>query len=200
MQPLAAVLALSIVALVGCQKFAPRTDMTPLDQASMATSNIDALRNIKVTDDEVQQLAVARQAGLSDDSCLELVRIFHSRNQPFTGGQDIAGLLGAGFAENSILTLARLKQLGLWSGEAEAMRLANLPDAVILVAAKRRAAGQSVLSGAKVAALHNDGLSDKEIIDAIDRGTTDAEADDIIYRRNYLAGGHSFVHQQGRRR
>ncbi len=174
--------------------------MTPLDQASMTTTNIDALRNIKVTNDEVQQLAVARQSGLSDDSCLELVRISHSRNQPFTGGQDIAGLLGAGFAENSILTLARLKQLGLWSGEAEAMRLANLPDAVILVAAKRRAAGQSVLSGAKVAALHNDGLSDKEIIDIVDRGTTDAEADDIIYRRNYLAGGHSFVHQQGRRR
>ena len=173
--------------------------MTALDHAGMFSTNVEQLRQIKVTDGEVQQLAQARQAGMSDESCLALIRIAHGRNQLFTGGQDIAGLLGAGLAEDSILKLARLNQLGLWSGEAEAMRLANLSDNVILAAATRRAAGQPVLSSAKIADLRNAGLTEKEIIDDIQNGTTDAQADDIIYRRNYLAGGHNFVRQQGRR-
>jgi hypothetical protein len=197
---LAGPLLLATLALGGCQKFASRTDMAPLDQAGMWVNSVEQLRQIKVTDAEVQQLALARQAGLSDQSCVELIRIAHGRNQTFADGQDVAGLVGAGFGENSVLALAHLNQLGPWSGEAEVMKLANLSDDVILTVATRRAAGEPVLSSAKIADLRNAGFTDKEIIADIQSGTTDAQADDIIYRKNYLAGGHSFVHQQGRRR
>jgi len=56
-------------------------------------------------------------------SCLSLPR---SHSQPFTGGQPIADLLAAGSSEQTVLELARMGQLGLWAGQAQAMRLAGL--------------------------------------------------------------------------
>jgi hypothetical protein len=174
--------------------------MTQLNQAGMWFNSVEQLRQLHVTNQEVQQLVVARQAGLTDPACVELVRIAHGREEPFAGGQSAAALLEAGFREASILQLARLNQLGVWSGEAQAMRLAGLADSVVLAAAARRAAGQPVLSSRKVADLQNAGLTQKEIINEVNRGATDAEADEIVFRRNYAAGGHSFVHQRGLRR
>ena len=183
----------------GCKKAHP-TDTTALDQAGMWFNSVEQLRQIGVTGPEVQQLALARQGGMSDASCIELVRIAHDRHGTFADGATIAGLLSAGLSEDSVIALARMDQLNGWGGEAQVMRLAGLSDAVILAVARRRAAGEVVLSGAKVADLQNSGLTQSEIIAVIDRGTADAQADDIIYRRNYLAGGHRFVHQTGRRR
>jgi len=196
---LALPLLLTVLALGGCQKFR-QTDMTPLNQAGMSFSSVEELRHLQVTDAEAQQLALAHQAGISDEGCVELIRIIHGRQETFGNGQDMAGLVRAGFAEDSILTLVRLNQLGLWTGEAQAMRLANLSDEVILSVARRRAAGQTVLSSSKVADLRNAGLTEKEIIEQIQRGATDAEAEAIIARRRYLSGGHGFVRQSGRRR
>ncbi len=174
-------------------------DLTQLDQVGVGFNGIEQLRQLNVTKDEVQQLMLARQAGLSDPACIELVRISHLHKEPF-GGQAAAGLLSAGFREASILQLARLDQLGAWSGEAQAMRLAGLSDTVVLALAARRAAGEATLSGRKVADLQNAGLTQIEIIAQINRGATDADADEIVMRRNYAAGGHSFVSERGLRR
>ena len=187
-------------ALVGCKKTASRADMAPLDQAGMWANSVEQLRQIKLADSEVKQLATARQAGLDDSSCVELVRIARSRQQVFSDGTEVANLANAGMGESSILELDRLNELTLWGGEAQALRLAGLSDNLILTVARRLSAGQSVLSSAKIAALRNAGLSEKEIIDDIQKGTTDAEADKIVYLKNYYAGGHSFVRQRGRRR
>ena len=192
-----ALLAASLT-LGGCKKI-HRTDMTALDTAGMGFTNVEQLRQIQVTDAEVQQLAIVRQSGFTDQTCIELVRIARGRNQPFADGLTIAGLAGAGFQESSVLTLARLNQLGLWAGEAEAMKLAGLSEEVILDVARRRAAGLPVLSSAKVAALRNVGFSDAQLMPEIDQGITDTQADEIIARRNNAAGGHSFIHQTGRR-
>jgi hypothetical protein len=192
-------LVVATLALAGCKRF-HRTDMRPLDQAGMWFNSVEQLRQLGVTDAEVLQLVPARQAGVTDQTCIELVRLAHNRHEAFADGPAIAGLIDAGLQEGSVLALTRLNQLGLWAGEAQAMRLAGLSDAVVLAVARRRAAGQPVLSGAKVAALQNAGLDENAIIAEIHRGTTDVQADQIIARRNYIAGGHSFVHQRGRRR
>lgn len=193
------VLLASVAALVGCKKL-HRTDLTPLDQAGMYFNSVEQLRQIGVTDAEVAQLVPARQAGVSDQTCIQLVQIVHSRHEQFSDGQAVAGLLDAGLAESSVLELARLNQLGLWSGEAQAMRLSGLSDEVILAVAMRRAAHEPVLSSAKVTALQNAGLSEKQILADINGGTTDAQADAIIAERTNAAGGHNFVRQRGRRR
>jgi hypothetical protein len=131
---------------------------------------------------------------------VDLVRLARDRKQPFTGGDGIAGLATAGLQENSIVELARLNQLASWGGQAQIMRLAGLSDEVILHVARRRAAGQTVLSGVKVAELQNTGISQADLLGLVDRGTTDAEADAFIAHRKALATSHGFVRQRGRRR
>jgi hypothetical protein len=185
-------------ALTGCQKL-HRTDLTPLAQAGMYFSNVQQLRQLGLSDSEVPQLVDARQAGVSDDDCIELIRIAHMRHELFTDGQAVAGLINAGVDEKTVLELARINQLGLWSGEAVALRLSGLSDQVILVIARRRTLGQPVLSSAKVSALKNAGLTEAQILIDIESGMSDEQADKIIAERNYAAGGHSFVRQSRHR-
>jgi hypothetical protein len=189
---------LAASSLTGCQKL-HRTDMTPLVQAGMYFNNAEQLRQLGVSDGEVAQLVAMRQAGVTDETCIELFRIAHMHNQLFSDGQAVAGLVGAGVQEKSVLELARLNQLGLWSGEAQALRLSGLSDQVILAIARRRAADQPVLSGPKVDALKNASLSEAQILADINSGISDEQADKIIAERDYAAGGHSFVRQRGRR-
>jgi hypothetical protein len=189
-----------LLGVTGCKTKTPPTDMGALDEAGMWFNSIDQLRNFHMTNPEVQQLAVARQAGVSDQDCVELVRLARSRGLTFSEGETVAGLISAGLAENSVLELDRLNQLDSWGGQAQILRLAGISDAVILDVAHRRAAGQTVLSGDKISDLQNAGLSQRELLAMIDRPTTDAEADAFIARKKYLAGGHSFVSQRGRRR
>jgi hypothetical protein len=193
------VLLAFVLLWAGCQS-APRVDTSSLDQAGMWFNGVEQLRELSVTDDEVQQVLLARQAGITDENCVELVRLARRRNQPFADGAAIGGLMRAGMQEQSVMALARLNQLGLRAGEAQAMRLAGLSDEVILAVARRRTAGQPVLSSAKAAELRNAGLTDRQILDHVNRGTTNAQADAIIAQRNRAAGGTRFVRQQGSRR
>jgi hypothetical protein len=191
-------LLVGLFGAAGCKTKTQPADMAALDEAGMWFNSIDELRNFHMTSPEVQQLAVARQAGISDEDCVELVRLARSRGLTFSDGEIVAGLISAGLAENSVLELDRLKQLDSWGGQAQILRLAGISDAVILDVAHRRAAGQAVLSAAKISDLQNAGLSQRELLAMIDRGTTDAEADAFIARKNYLAANHGFVHQRGR--
>lgn len=195
--PLALLAAL--FGFAGCKK-TQTTDAAPLDEAGMWFNSVDQLRDFHMTNAEVQQLVVARQAGISDQSCVELVRLARGRGLVFTSGETIAGLISAGLRENSVLELDRLNQLDSWGGRAQILRLAGISDEVILDVAHRRAAGLTVLSDAKISDLQNAGLSQRELLAMIDRPTTDAEADAFIKQKNYLAGGHSFVRRGGRRR
>jgi hypothetical protein len=189
---------LLVLAALGCRN--PRqSDASPLDQATMFSS-VEPLRQFDMTQDEVQQLILARESGISDEDCVELVRLARRSGQPFNDGQAIAGLVRAGVDKTSVMTLARLNQLGLNSGEAQAMKLAGLSDDVILTMARRRNAGQRVLSGAKAAELRNVGVTNPQIVAYMNRGTTDTQADTIIAQRIRAAGGTRFVRQRGTRR
>jgi hypothetical protein len=190
---------LAVVSLAGCKKL-HQSDMTPLNRAGMDVGSLPQLRKIGVSDSEVVQLASMRQSGLSDDGCLQLVRLAHDRHEPFTDGQGVAGLLGAGLRQDSVMELAKLDQLGLWTGEAEVLRLSGLSDQVVLAVARRRAGSEPVLSSAKITSLKNAGLGEAQILADINSGMSDAQADKTIAQKNYAAGGHSFVHEPRRRR
>lgn len=187
-----------LAALPGC-KTAPKVDPSPLEQAGMYFNGIEQLRQLKLTQEEVAQLAQARQAGITDQDCVELVNLARRRSQPFNNGEAIAGLMRAGFQESSVMTLARLDQLAL-AGEAQAMKLAGLSDEVVLALARRLNSGQPVLSSAKAAELRNAALTNAQILEFVSRGSTDAQADAIIAQHNRAAGGHNFVSQRGIRR
>ena len=192
-----AVVLASVFTLGGCKR-KPPTDLSPLDQAGMWFSNVQELRGYNLTQAEVSELVEARQAGLSDENCMDLVRLARGRHQSFSDGDAIASLLDGGLSSQTIMELARLNQLGPWAGEALALHLAKLSDAIVLEVAGRRAAGQPVLSGEKLAELRDKGFTEAQLIELIERGTTDEQADRIIEAHN-RASGRGFVSQRRHR-
>jgi len=166
----------------------------------MWTASVTELRTLNVSNAEVTELAKARQAGLTDPACVELIKLARGRQQQFSGGQPIADLLASGSSEQTVLELARLEQLGGFAGQAQALRLVGLSDNVILAVARRRAQGLPVLSGETLGKLKNAGASDAAIVDMVLKGLTEQQASRYIAGREAAAGGHTFVYQGHRRR
>ncbi len=191
--------ALAAVAGVGCKRLHP-ADTAPLGKAGMWFRSIEELRRLAISDAEVAELVKAREAGLSDAGCIELVRLARGHQQPFASGNAVADLRRVDVSEATILELARLDQLGVWAGEAQAIRLAGLSDRTLLAVASRRAAGQPVVTGPLLARLKNAEFSEAEILDLIERGTTDEQAQMILAARQRAAGGSSFVRYHRRHR
>lgn len=186
-RPLALLLILGLfVATGGCSKL-HRTDTTPLDAVGLSYSSIQDLRGLKITDAEVAELAKVKQARISDEGCVELVRIARKRNRHFADGDAIVGLRQVGMSEDSVLELARLNQLGLQAGEEQAMRLAGLSDSVVLALARRRAEGKAALSGAALAELKNAGMSESAMLTLLHRGVTDEQVNKIIVQKQRRA-------------
>jgi hypothetical protein len=175
--------ALALLCVAGCHRVMP-TNTIPLDQSGLSFSAIQSLKSLDINDAEVAEIVKAKQGGISDDGCVALVRLAHSRNERFHTGDDVAQLLGAGMAESTVIELAKLNQIGLWTGEAQAMRLAGLSDEIILEAARRRAAGEPVLSGASLANFKNAGMREGTLLQLVRRGVADSEAPEIIKLRH----------------
>jgi hypothetical protein len=183
-----------LFSLAACKKV-EQTNTQPLDDAGMWFNSVAELRSMNVSNAEIGELAKARQAGLTDPSCVELIKLARSRQLPFSGGQEIADLLATGISEQTILELARLNQLGLWAGQAQALHLTGLSDKVILAVAQRRSQNLPVLSGEKLGQLKNTGASDAVILDMVQKGITEEQASGYIEQRESAAGGHGFVYQ-----
>jgi hypothetical protein len=180
----AAIFACALAAAVacgGCKRSQP-AEPAPIDQA---------------TQYEVLQLAEVKQSGLSDSDCLELIQLARKTGQPFSDGDSIAELLGAGESKDTVLTLARMNQLGVFSGQVLAMHLAKIPDPIILDVAQRRAANEPSLSGDTIAELLEAGYTQAQVTGLLDKGTTDAEAQPILDYR-HRASAHDFVKNRGR--
>jgi hypothetical protein len=183
--PCAILLALFtlFVLLAGC-KHIHLTDTTPLDATGMSFSAIEELRKLNVTDAEVADLVKAKQGGISDEGCLELVRLARNRHEPFSFNDAAAGLRQAGMSEQAVLELARLNQLGLGAGELQAMRLAGISDFMILEVARRHSENKPVFSGVSLVDLKNAGFSDSLILELIRRGLSDDQKDALIALRH----------------
>ena len=180
-----AALAISLGA-AGCKSIQP-LDTKPLDGAGMTYDTISQLKALKITAPEVAQLSTARASGFSDASCLAVMNAYRSRGQAFDAGDDIAGLVRAQVSDQTIIELAKMGQLGLSSGELEAMRLAGLSDAILLEVARHRAANQPVLAGASLANLKNAGVRELTLLELARRGVPDSQAPAILAFRRHGA-------------
>jgi len=163
----------------GCQKL-HRLDTAPLDRAGMSYSAIQDLKQAGISDAEVLAVANAKMDGISDATCVELVRIAHSRQQPYNSTENVAGLQQVGMSEASILELARMNQLGVGAGELQAIRLLGFPDATVVEIAKSHAAGKPVLSGESIANIMNTGLRRETLLELVRRQVPDTSAATII--------------------
>jgi len=166
----------------------------------MWANSVAELRTLNVSNAEIGELTKAREAGLTDPSCVALIKLSRSRQKAFADGEAIANLLSAGSSEQTVLELARLNQLELWGGQARILRLAGHSDKVILAIAERRAQGLPVLSEVTLDNLKDAGTNDATIVDFIQKGITEQEASEYIAQRERAAGGHGFVYQGHARR
>lgn len=185
---------------VGCQRH-PLTDYRPLDQAGMWSDTVEQLKKLNVSDPEVAQLATLKNAGITDDTCVQLVGFARERQQPFTSAQSVRSLAGAGFSEQQILDLARAGQVDTLSAEAITLRLIGLSDSTVQKLLNRRLAGKPTLSSGEISRLKNTGLNEKQIVERIERGMTDQQADREIAARE-AARNHAntgFVRVHGRK-
>jgi hypothetical protein len=170
------------IAAGGCKHIVP-VDTTPLDVVGVNYDSIKELKGLKITTPEVAEIMKAKQGRMSDNGCVELLKIFRSRNVEFNAGDEVASLIQVGSSEDTILQLARMNQLGLGTGELQAMRLAGLPDEILLVVASHRAEGKPVLSGASLGSLKNTGLRVSTLLELAQRGIPDSQASAIISSR-----------------
>ena len=184
----------SIVLACSC-KPAQKPDTDQANQLAMWLDSVPRLKDLAVSNAEITELSKAHAAGLTDPSSIVLIQLARDRKKPFADGQSIADLLNAGSSEQTVLELARLNQLGLWAGEARAMRLAGLSDKIILAVAQRRSQGLPALSGEKLAELKNVGASDATMLQMIQNGESDKTASNYIAQHERAAGGHTFVYQ-----
>lgn len=181
----ASVAALALGA-AGCKHIQP-LDTKPLDAAGLDYNSIKRLEAEKITAPEVLEISKARQGGLTDSGCVQALQIYHSRGKAFDEGDEITGLLRAGFQEASVIELAKMGQLDVDAGELEAMRLTGLSDEVVLTVAQRHADGKPVLSGVSLASIKNTGVRGSTLLELARRGVPDSEAGAIIAMRRKRA-------------
>lgn len=187
--------------LVGCKSH-PLTDYRPLDKAGMWSSSMEDLKKLNVSDAEIAQLVLLKNAGVSDDMCVSLVQAAHDRQHPFASATSAASLNRAGFSDEQILAIARNDQLDSLSGDAVMLRLVGLSDSAIQMILQRRMKGITTMSSAEIGRLKNTGLTEKEITARIQNGMTDAQADAEAAAREKARAhsGTGLVRVHGRRR
>lgn len=182
-----AICVLAILALAACKQ---KADTKPLDAAGVRFTVIERLREMNVSANEVNNVVRAKEAGMSDQNCLELVRMARSRGGEFDDGESIVTLAGVQFTENEVMELARLNQLGLWIGEVQAMRFAGVNKPVIMTLARARNKGRPALSAPNIVRLQDAGYTDNQMMQLIDEGTTDAQAAAMVRARTPSGPSH----------
>src|SRR5467141_2864865 len=200
MKSRALLLGACVLFVAGCHQHL-LTDYRPLDQSGMWSSGLEQLKKLTTSDFEVAQLVKVKQAGVSDDACVALVAAAHERKHPFASGDSAANLANAGYSEAQILEIARTDQLDAISGDAVALRLIGLSDSFVQFVLHRRLQGQATLGTPQIARLKNTGLTEKQILDKIKAGMTDAQADHEVANREAARNhaGTGFVRVHGRR-
>src|SRR5271169_484759 len=186
LQAFAAVALFATLSASGCRKVR-YVDTKPLDQAGMDFSSIQAVKAMYPSDAEIAEIAKAKMGGLSDTTCIELLRMSRSQGQPADFADPADGLVQAGMTEVEILELAKMKQLGLGYGELQAMRLTGLSDIVVMEVARRHAAGKQALSGVSLARLKDTGLSQAALFELVHRGILDNQVAGIVALRRKKA-------------
>src|SRR3982074_3940836 len=197
---LAVVMSCTLVLSNGCGHHV-LTDFRPLVNAGMSSVTIEQLKKLDTSDAETPQLVSAKRAGITDYTCVTLVSDAHQHHHLFANAEAVTSLAGAGFREPQILQIASLDKLDTLSGEAVTLRLIGLSDSRVQTVMQRRLQDQPTLRSAEIARLKNTGLTETQILQRINRGMEDNEADKEVLARETARNhnGTGFVRIRGRR-
>lgn len=187
--------------LGGCKSH-PMTDYRPLVQAGMSSEGTENLKTLNTSDSEIAEAVKLKNSGISDDMCVELIRIAHGHQHLFTSSDSVKSLSGAHFTDEQILQIAKADKLDTLSGDVVMYRLIGLSPATVQMLLQRRLNNEPTLSSGQIARLKNVNLTEKDIVARIEQGMTDQQADAEATareksRNNYNLG---FKRIHGRRR
>ena len=184
----------------GCEQH-PLSDYRPLDQAGMWSSSVEELKKLNTSDAEIVQLVKLKEGGVSDDTCVTLVADAHQHQHSFTSADSTVNLLHAGYPEKVILEIAKIDQLDIISGDAVLLRLVGLSDGAVDMILHRRLKGLTTMGATQIGRLKNTGLTEKQIIERINQGESDAQADREATAREAVRNhsGTGFTRIHGRR-
>ena|SRR5215472_5473545 len=186
--------------LLGCKK-QPDVDYSPLDQSGMFSTSLAELKKIKLNPAEITQLTNLKHAGASDDFCLALVKVARAHNHDFTSGDSAVSLSRAGYSDAQILEMAQADKIDILSSDAVMLKLMGLSNSTVQTVIQRREQGLPTLTSEQIGRLKNVGVSESKILELINQGLSDQQAEAQIKRleatRNHAHT--EFVHQRGRR-
>jgi len=181
----------------GCSHH-PMTDYRPLVKVGMSSASIEQLKKLDTSDAETLQLVSAKQAGITDETCVTLVTTSHQNRRTFTSADAVNSLAGAGFGEPQILEIARVDKLDTVSGDAVTLRLIGLSDSTVQNLLQRHLLDQATLSSGEIARLKNTGLTEAQVLERINQGMTDEQAEkEVLARtsaRNHYGTGFTRIH------
>jgi hypothetical protein len=189
-----------VLVLIGCQKQA-KVDYTSLDQSGMWSSSLDELKKLKPSSLEITQLTKLKQAGASDDLCLALLKAARAHSHEFTSADSAIDLSRASYSDAQIVEMAQSDQIDILSGEAVTLKLIGLSNPTVQEIIHRRIEGLPTLSSEQIGRLKNTAMSEKQILDIVNEGLSNQQAETLIAQREALRN-HSntgFVRVQGRR-
>jgi len=193
-------LCVCTLVLSGCQKH-PQTDYSALDQSGMWSSSLDELKTMKPSDLEITQLTKLKHAGASDDLCLALVKAARAHHHEFSNADSSMDLSRAGYTDAQILEMAQSDQIDILSGEAVTLKLIGLSNPTVQAIIHRRIQGLPTLTSEQIGELKNTAMSEKQILDIVNQGLSDQQAEALIAKRE-AERNHSntgFVRVRGRR-
>ena len=186
--------------LDGCKK-QPEVDYSPLDQSGMFSTSLGELKKIKLNPAEITQLTNLKHAGARDDFCLALVKAARAHNHDFTSGDSAVSLSRAGYSDAQILEMAQADKIDILSSDAVMLKLMGLSNTTVQTVIQRREQGLPTLTSEQIGRLKNVGVSESKILELINQGLSDQQAEAQITRleatRNHAHT--EFVHQRGRR-
>jgi hypothetical protein len=200
MRHLLIILVTCLLLCSGCQKHV-MTDYRPLDQAGMFSSNIEQLKAMNTSDAEVAQMVKLKGSGVSDETCVALLRAARAHQHVYNSADATIGLAQAGFSDQQILDIAQADQIDILSGDAITLKLIGLSDNMVQNILHRHLRGEPTLSSALIGQLKNTGLTERQIFERINAGMSDAQAEAEVKRREALRNhaNTSFVREHGRR-
>jgi hypothetical protein len=178
----AAGLLLCAFLATGCEQ-KPKISYVPLTQAGFSLTTIDDLKKLNITETEIPQIAKLKSIGLTDDTSLALVKDAHSHQHSFSSGDSAGNLIGAGYSEQDVLNMAQSDQLDSISTEAITLKLIGLSQPTVQLLVSRHLQGLPTLSSAEISRLINTGLSEKQVLERINEGMTDEQAEKEVAAR-----------------
>jgi hypothetical protein len=131
-----------------------------------------------------------------------MVQDARTHQHAFSSGDSAGNLIGAGYTEQDVLNMAQSDQLDSISTEAITLKLLGLSDSTVQTLVSRHLQGQPTLSSAEIGRLKNTGITEKQILEYINEGMTDEQAEKEVAareaKRNHANTG--FVRTRAQRR